>query len=297
MTADPERPIEVRDVHPEVLLHFRSTSDIVRYQPDPYHLKQLVTDLKNFQARASRDAVPDGFIRLVVQAFVDGFRRLDALPREHPFWDQTNRRPTLGSLREFCDHLLRDNPCDGSALRTAMAIQILTLQNFDPEYWVQLHALGQLHVSWPIYTAVLSTGGGKFESGTDDFQSRNLLWFLKVTGLCNEAVATLGELMRSQDRSLSQWAKSIVDGCGERSEILDKARLVHEGMRRQEVLQLLGEPSCSPGGRPKSFDSLGILFPQSYDRWEDGPDWLRVRYDANTEIVVCIEVKYFPQHL
>src|SRR5215510_5608076 len=65
MTADPERPIEVRDVDPEFLLLFRSTSDIVRYQPDPYHLKQLVTDLKNFQARASRARVPDGFIRLV----------------------------------------------------------------------------------------------------------------------------------------------------------------------------------------------------------------------------------------
>src|SRR5262249_44877804 len=88
MTADPERPIEGRDVDPEVLLHVRSTSDVVRYQPDPYHLKQLVTDLKNFRERASGAQVPHAFIRLVVQAIVDGFRRLDALPREHPFWDQ-----------------------------------------------------------------------------------------------------------------------------------------------------------------------------------------------------------------
>jgi WD40 repeat protein len=68
---------------PEVLLHFRSTSDIVRYQPDPYHLKQLVTDFKNFQERASCDGVPDGFIRLVVQAIViRPFRDLD--PASNP---------------------------------------------------------------------------------------------------------------------------------------------------------------------------------------------------------------------
>src|SRR5262249_2959549 len=71
MTADPERPIEGRDVDPEVLLHVRSTSDVVRYQPDPYHLKQLVTDLKNFRERASGAQVPHAFIRLVVQAIVD----------------------------------------------------------------------------------------------------------------------------------------------------------------------------------------------------------------------------------
>jgi hypothetical protein len=106
--------------------------------------------------------------------------------------------------------LLRDNPCDVPARRTGVAVQILTLQNFDPKYWTQLHSLGQLHVSWPIYATLLS--------GTDTFQTRNLLWFLKVTELCNEAVTTLGELMRSQDRSISQWAKRIMDGCGERSE-------------------------------------------------------------------------------
>jgi hypothetical protein len=209
MTADPERPIKGRDVDPEVLLHFRSASDVVLYQPDPYHLRAIVADLKRFREGA-RNLVPHDLIFLVVQAIIDGFRRLDALPREHSFWDQTNRRPTLGKLYQFCDHLLRDNPRDVSALRTGVALQILTFQNFLPKYWIQLHSLGQVHVSWPIYATVLS--------GTDDFQARNLLWFLKVTGLCNEAVATLGELMRSQNRSISQWAKSIIDGCGERSE-------------------------------------------------------------------------------
>ncbi len=41
--------IEKRDEGPEDLLHFESTSDIVRYQPDPYVLKQIVTALKSFR--------------------------------------------------------------------------------------------------------------------------------------------------------------------------------------------------------------------------------------------------------
>lgn len=210
MNADPGQPIEGRDVDPEVLLDFRSASDVVLHQPDPYNLRQIVADLEGFREGATRKQVPQDLICLVVQAIIDGFRRLDALPREHSFWDQTNRRPTLGKLHEFCDHLLRENPRDVSAFRTGVALQILTFQNFDPEYWIQLHSLGPLHVSWPIYATVLS--------GTDAFQAQNLLWFLKVTGLCNEAVTTLGELMRSQDRSVSQWAKGVMDGCGERSE-------------------------------------------------------------------------------
>src|SRR5262245_9212477 len=65
LNEDPEAPIEGRDVDPEVLLHFRSTSDVVRYQPDPYHLKRLVTDLKNLREGASRHQVPQGFTRFV----------------------------------------------------------------------------------------------------------------------------------------------------------------------------------------------------------------------------------------
>src|SRR5262249_33479515 len=146
LNADPERPIEGRDADPDVLLHFRSASDVVRYQPDPYHLRELVAHLERFREGAPRNQVPQDLTCLVVQAIIDGFRRLDALPREHSFWDQTNRRPTLGKLREFCEHLLRDNRRDVSALRTGVALQIFTFQNFDPRYWIQLHLLGQLHV-------------------------------------------------------------------------------------------------------------------------------------------------------
>ena len=151
--------IERRDEDRAVRLHFRSTSDVARYQPDPYVLKQIITDLKCFRRHAAGNQVPDELTRLVVHGIVDGFRKLDALPRQHPFWDQTNRRPTLFKLKLFCEHLLRDNPGDVAALRTALAFGILTFQDFHPRYWVQLHSIGQLHVSWPIYAALLSGAG------------------------------------------------------------------------------------------------------------------------------------------
>jgi hypothetical protein len=45
LEADRARMIERRNDDPENLLHFQSTSDIVRYQPDPYILKHIVADL------------------------------------------------------------------------------------------------------------------------------------------------------------------------------------------------------------------------------------------------------------
>jgi hypothetical protein len=36
------------------------------------------------------------------ESFVEAFRLLDALPRAHPFWDRTNRRPTQHRLSSFC---------------------------------------------------------------------------------------------------------------------------------------------------------------------------------------------------
>jgi hypothetical protein len=210
LEADRLGSIEGRDQDRVVLLHFRSTSDVVRHQPDPYVLKQIITDLKCFRRRAAANQVPNELTRLVVHGIVDSFRKLDALPRRHPFWDHTNRRPTLSKLQQFSDHLLRDNPGDVAALRTALAFEILTFQNFHPRYWVQLHLIGQLDVSWPIYATLLL--------GADGFQAGNLVWFLKATGLCNEAVPTLEELIRTQNPLISEWAKNIIDCCSELSE-------------------------------------------------------------------------------
>src|SRR5262249_53691822 len=93
----------------EGLLDFRWTSGIGRDQPDPYALKQIVDALQGFRHLASGAQLPDDLIRLIEQWFVDGFRRLDALPREDPFWLKTNRRPTLGKVKEYADYVLRDD--------------------------------------------------------------------------------------------------------------------------------------------------------------------------------------------
>jgi hypothetical protein len=201
---------ERRDDYSEYLLRFQSVSDIVEYQPDPYVLKRIATELKSFQQRAVGYHIPDDFIGVVAQGIVDGLRRLDALPRDHPFWDQSNRRPTLGKLKEFSDYLLRNNPRDLSALHTAIAYEILTFQNFQPKYWIQLHAEGKLHISWPIYTALLL--------GPDGFQALNLAHFLNAEELYDQAMTILGELMHSQDRAISEWATKIVNICSDLNE-------------------------------------------------------------------------------
>jgi hypothetical protein len=169
--------------------------------------KTIAAELKSVQQRAATSSVSDEFVSLVVQGIVDGFRRLDALPRVNHFWDRSNRRPTLGKLAEFADYGLRDDPTNVSALRSAIAFQILTYQNFHPGFWHRVHSTGNLHVSWPIYAALLLV--------VDDFQAKNLLIFLKATGLCDEAKTTLDRLTDSHDRSVSEWARRIIDRCGD----------------------------------------------------------------------------------
>jgi hypothetical protein len=205
LEVDRDRPTKARDDDPQSLLDFQSTSDSIRYRPDPHVLRQIVDELKRFR----RSGFPDDFIRFVERAIIDCFRRLDALPREDPFWDHTNRRPTFLKLIEFSNHLLRADPSDVAALGTAVAMQILLYGYPDPRFWMQLHGLGQLHTSWPIYAALYLL------ADEDPIQSTNLMCFLRATGLDNEAVTTLQALMCSQSQSVSRWAKGIMEECTE----------------------------------------------------------------------------------
>ena len=80
MTAD-----EVVDA----LLHFLSREADLRLRPDPYHLRDLAGQARDAFSGRPLDEAFAGRLR---GALYDGLCRLDALPRDDPFWQGGNRR-------------------------------------------------------------------------------------------------------------------------------------------------------------------------------------------------------------
>lgn len=83
--------------------------------------------------------------------------RLNAVPRDDPFWATKNRRPTLYKLRDYNAHVLQKNPDDALALWTQAALYILHgSTNFGHKQWRRLHYVGEFDVAWPILAALVT---------------------------------------------------------------------------------------------------------------------------------------------
>jgi hypothetical protein len=136
----------------DALIHFQSAEPEPRFQPDPVHLHEVVTMLGEMQTISYLDA---DFVECLQFSIATGLYRLDRLPREHPFWDNTNRRPTFGKLRDFAEALLRYNPADQNAAWILAAVEVLYGSNtFGLPGWRSIHAMGALDVRWPLNAAL-----------------------------------------------------------------------------------------------------------------------------------------------
>jgi len=115
------------------------------------HLHEIVVMLRPLQSVAYLDA---DFVEQLQFSVAAGFYRLDSLPREHPFWENTNRRPTFGKLRDFAEALLRHNPADQNAAWILATVEVLYGSNtFGLSGWRRLHDMGALDVRWPLNAA------------------------------------------------------------------------------------------------------------------------------------------------
>src|SRR5271166_5537485 len=120
---------------PYDLADFHSSVDEPLHRPDPYVLARLSRQLDGFTQAARQEEVDLEFILRLRRGVLDGFQRLDALPRDDPFWDRTNHRPTLGKAFEFSRKLHAVDPGDVRALWTLAGVSLLTWQNFEPGLW------------------------------------------------------------------------------------------------------------------------------------------------------------------
>src|SRR4051812_48583609 len=139
----------------EDLADFRSSCDDPRHWPDPYVLRQLAGAIEGIDQSGREFRFDPRFIWDMQACYLEGFRRLDALPRDDPFWEGTNRRPTLGKMRAFCVKAHRDNPGDLQTLRI-LAVVLMMTGLFDHEVWKRLLLAGEVEPTWVVHAALLA---------------------------------------------------------------------------------------------------------------------------------------------
>ena len=95
------------------------------------------------------------FARFAYQAILTGLERLNQLPRSHPFWRNTNRRPTIYKLGEFCRMELDITPGDPELLQAAALLSVWHDRNdFGQEAWLELCRQPGFDLRWPLYAAL-----------------------------------------------------------------------------------------------------------------------------------------------
>src|SRR5215212_8070613 len=91
----------------QALLDFQSAESSPLWRPDPVHLRELAEQVRSAFSAAHLD---QGFAGRLREAIFVGFSRLDALPRDDPFWENTNRRPTRSKIRDLAGYVLKRGP-------------------------------------------------------------------------------------------------------------------------------------------------------------------------------------------
>src|SRR5258708_18176663 len=95
------------------------------------------------------------FARRAVQAISAGLKAMNGLPRADAFWRNTNRRPTIYKLPEFCRRTLTEDPRDREALWALAILPVWFGHNgFGQESWLELSGLPEFDVRWPLYAAL-----------------------------------------------------------------------------------------------------------------------------------------------
>lgn len=188
------------------LSQLRSASANVRHQPDPVVVSALVASIRSIRKEAQALGIADAFLDRITDDLIVCFRKLDTLPRDDPFWEGTNRRPTENKLGSFSKEAIGRSPEDPLAYRMRAAVQVLVGNYFDPEIWMWLCSRERVDVSWPVYAGLIGVVGG-YDTAPE------VVRFLRQAGLCDEARTTLNDLMRSSHTWVGDWAKQVATGC------------------------------------------------------------------------------------
>ena len=150
--------------------------------------------------------------------------QLNHLPRTDPFWTNTNRRPTLYKLNDYCRLVLENNPQDTLALWTMAALAVTWgVDGFGYEQWKALHALDNFDVAWPICAALLQGG----HAGISDAVLARLLLDI---GAVEAAMPLLQRYADSDVGNIGAWAKRVLDALHGDGRLESARTLFKEGL-------------------------------------------------------------------
>jgi hypothetical protein len=145
------------------------------------------------------------FCYKATESIFASLRRLNRLPRSDPFWTNSNRRPTLPKLNDFCRLNFENNPKDTLALWTMAALEVAGgADGFGSPFWYALHGLGEFDVAWPICAALLQGG----RCGISDRALASLLISIDAV---EAAQPLLQRYAGSPSSHISDWAKRVLN--------------------------------------------------------------------------------------
>lgn len=131
--------------------------------------------------------------------------RLNDFSREDKFWRNTNEKPTIYKLNEFCRIKLYENQNDVLALWTILALVIKDSAPEDDFSQIiqKLFELGELGSDMLIEMYLT-------EDIIYDGEGENLASWLRKFGFQREAKTTLNNLVTSQNEFVSNWTAKVL---------------------------------------------------------------------------------------
>ena len=169
--------------------------------PDNQH--HYHPDIVEALAYLSSRPISAEFLSVLKGSMFLSLQHLNRLPRNDPFWRNTNFRPTVPKLREFCEKVLSGDPHDVTSLLTITAMIIFHTGEFQRGRWIELLALNAVSVLWVVFAAMFMEACGADDS--DQFAE-----FVNSSGMQSAITPLLKEIARSGGKLLSQWSDSVI---------------------------------------------------------------------------------------
>jgi hypothetical protein len=149
------------------------------------------------------------FAHRAFDAIFTALTTLNGLPRNDPFWHNTNSRPTIYKLGEFCRRKLTENPSDLAFLWAAAILPVwFGSGRFGQEAWLALSRLPDFDLRWPLYAALIT-------HLSVDFTEEQVATFLREANATREAGPILRHIATEGAGLPVIWATQVLQLIGE----------------------------------------------------------------------------------
>ena len=146
----------------------------------------------------------DRLLLKVGETIFESLQQLNNLSRTDPFWQNTNRRPTIFKLDEFGRFVMKTIPDDPQALWMLASLDVFHgATNFGGKHWKKLRELGDFDVSWAVLAGLWS----EVNFGIGPQAMANLLREMESVA---EAQALLELFAESKSDHIARWAKEVL---------------------------------------------------------------------------------------